>query len=75
MLTWTLLAAGIVAGLGAAAALFRYRFGAAIEADSEAADEEAAADSADGRPGPVPLDTAREGTDSSANGRVKASGW
>jgi hypothetical protein len=85
MLTWTMLAAGIVAGLGAAAALFRYRFRAAIAADSEMADE-ALIDPTGGQTAPVTPDTTRGATpnqanaadpsaDSTANGRVKASGW
>jgi hypothetical protein len=81
-LKWTMLGAGIAAGLGAAAALMRYRFRAAIAAD-EIADEEVMADSTGSQAAPVNPDAAagtsadgtEPGTDSSANGRVKASGW
>ena len=79
VLTWTMLAAGIVAGLGAGAALVRYRFRAAIAADSETADEEVLSDSTGSQAAPVTPDTTRPadadpGTDTSANGRVKATG-
>lgn len=83
MLTWTMLAAGIVAGLGAAAALVRYRFHEAIAADSETADEEVLADSVGGKAAPAVPDSTKaaapkadaDGSESSVNGRVKASGW
>jgi hypothetical protein len=82
VLTWTMLAAGIVAGLGAAAALVRYRFRAAIAADSETADEEVLSDSTGSQAAPVTPDTTGPadasatdpGTDTSVNGRVKATG-
>ncbi len=79
-LKWTMLGVGIAAGLGAAAALMRYRFRAAIAADSEIADEEVMADSTGSQAAPADPDATpptgtEPGTDSSANGRVKASGW
>jgi trimeric autotransporter adhesin len=82
VLTWAMLAAGIVAGLGAAAALVRYRFRAAIAADSETADEEVLADSTGSQAAPVTPDAStpastsatESATDTSANGRVKSSG-
>jgi hypothetical protein len=83
-LKWTMLGAGIAAGIGAAAALMRYRFRAAIAADSETADEEVMADSTGSQAAPVDPDTGTvppgvtdTGPDSSANGngRVRASGW
>jgi hypothetical protein len=80
VVTWSVLGASILAALGAAAALIRYRYRAAIAADSETADEEVLADSADGQPAPASPDGARskvgkpaeQGTDTSVNGRVSA---
>lgn len=80
VLKWTMLAAGILAGVGAAAALVRFRFRAAIAADSETADEEVLGDSTGSQAAPVSPDAAGKtaaadpNADSSANGRVKASG-
>jgi hypothetical protein len=81
VLTWSVRGASILAALGAAAALFRYRYRAAIAADSETADEEVLADSSDSQPAPVSPDGARskagkpaeQGTETSVNGRVSAS--
>lgn len=73
-LTWSLLGAAVAAGLGAAAVLVRYRYRAAIAADSEIADEEAAK----GRPSTADPDgTAKKdpNADTSVNGRVTTSGW
>jgi hypothetical protein len=76
VLPWAMLAAAILAGLGAAAAVLRHRYRAAIAADSEAAEEEALADSSGTKAAPSaaakPTD---QGTDTSVNGRVAASGW
>ena len=80
VLTWSVLGASILAALGAAAALFRYRYRAAIAADSETADEEVLADSSDSQPAPASPDGARskagkpaeQGTETSVNGRVSA---
>jgi hypothetical protein len=86
VLKWSMLAAGIVAGLGAAAAIVRFRFRAAIAADSETADEEVIVDSTGSQTTPVTAETtpaagadqatpADPGADTSSNGRVKATGW
>ena len=80
VLTWSVLGASILAALGAAGALIRYRYRAAIAADSETADEEVLADSSDSQPAPASPDGARskvgkpaeQGTDTSVNGRVSA---
>ena len=83
VLTWSLLGAAVLAGIGAAAALVRYRYQTAIAADSEPADEEVTADSADGQAAPVSPEGTRspaatptdKSSDTSVNGRVTASGW
>ena len=83
MLTWSLLGAAILAALGAAAAVARYRYRAAIAADSETADEEVLADSAGSKAAPVSPDGTQptaekakdQDTETSVNGRVTATGW
>jgi hypothetical protein len=79
VLTWSVLVAAIAAALGAAAAVARSRYQAAIAADTEAADEEVLGDSTGSKPAPADPDTATtpddQGTDTSANGRVTTSGW
>src|SRR6185312_7318764 len=45
IMTWSLLGGAILAAAGAAAAVVRYRYRAAIAADSESADEEVLGDS------------------------------
>jgi hypothetical protein len=83
MLTWSVLGAAILAALGAAAAVARTRFRAEIAAESEEADEEAPADSADSQQAPASPDGTRpaagkskdQDTETSVNGRVTASGW
>lgn len=82
MLTWSLLGAAILAALGAAAVLVRYRYRAAIAADSEPADEEVPGDSTSSQAAPVSSDQARstaaaptdQSAETSVNGRVKAPG-
>ncbi len=79
ILTWSVLGAAILAALGAAAAAARYRYRAAIAADSEAADEEVLGDSAGSQPAPVTPDEADSkpkdtGNETSVNGRVSSSG-
>jgi trimeric autotransporter adhesin len=83
ILTWSVLGAAVLAALGAAAAVARYRYRTAIAADTETADEEVMADSADSQAAPVtpdgtlPADAkpADQGTETSVNGRVTATGW
>ena len=83
VVTWSLLGAAILAALGAAAAAARYRYRAAIEADSEAADEEVLADSAGSQAAPNSADGTRptaekpkgQDAETSVNGQVTASGW
>jgi cytoskeletal protein RodZ len=83
MLTWSLLGAAILAALGAAAAVARYRYRAEIAAESEMADEEMPADSADSRTAPASPDGTRpaagkpkdQDSETSVNGQVTASGW
>jgi hypothetical protein len=83
LLTWSVLGAAVLAALGAAAAVARYRYRTAIAADSEAADEEVLADSSGSQAAPVSPDGTQpaddkpkdQGTETSVNGRVPASGW
>jgi hypothetical protein len=75
VLKWSALGAAIAAGLGAVAALVRSRYRAAIEADTETADE-AAADTAakDTAAKDTPASDPGSGAGTSVNGRVSASG-
>lgn len=83
ILTWSVLGASIAAALGAAATVARYRYRAAIAADSETADEEVMADSSGSQAAPVPGDEIKpkgekqkdQGSETSVNGRVPASEW
>jgi hypothetical protein len=78
MLLWSLLAAAVLTGLGAAAAVFRKRYQDAMTVDSEV-DAEATAT----EPGASPADAAKAeadpsaatSTDAGVNGRVSSSGW
>lgn len=82
VLTWTALGAAIAAALGAAAAVVRYRYRAAIAADSETADDEVSGDSTDSKAAPVTPDGTRPAaampkdpsTETSVNGRVSSTG-
>jgi hypothetical protein len=76
MLTWSLLGAAILAALGAAAAAARYRYRAAIAADSEVADEEMPADPAGNPDGNrhASEKAQEQDTETSVNGQVTASG-
>jgi trimeric autotransporter adhesin len=82
ILTWSVLGASVLAALGAGAAAARYRYRAAIAADSETADEEVMADSSGSQAAPVPADEIKpkstkqknQGSETSVNGRVPASG-
>jgi hypothetical protein len=74
VLTWSLLGAAVAAGLGAAAAIVRYRYRAAIATDSELADEQAMGRSATAGPDGKPAQQ-DPNADTSVNGRVTASGW
>jgi hypothetical protein len=83
MLTWSMLGAAILAALGAAAAVARYRYRAAIAADSETADDEVLADSSGSKAASVNPDGTQptgakandQGAETSANGRVTTTGW
>jgi hypothetical protein len=84
ILTWSVLGVAAVAALGAAAAALRYRYRAAIAADSETADEEVLADPTGSQAAADTPDTARpaaakpskdEDTETPANGRVASKGW
>jgi trimeric autotransporter adhesin len=84
ILTWSMLGAAILAALGAAAVAARYRYRAAIAADSETADEEEVlGDSIGSQPAPVTPDgtgpdaaTSKDpGAETSVNGRVTTTQW
>lgn len=80
MLTWSLLGAAILAALGAAAAVARFRYRAAMAADTElVVEEEIIVEEADQ---PTPDGTKpttekpkEQDTETSVNGHVAASGW
>jgi hypothetical protein len=82
VLLWSLLGAAVLTALGAGAAMVRYRYQAAIAADSESADEEVMADSTDSQAAPASPGGTRspaatptdKSTETSVNGRVTASG-
>jgi trimeric autotransporter adhesin len=74
VLAWTALGAAILAAVGAGAALARYRYRAAISADSERPDSERPGSKAEAHPN-APVSPVDGNTDASANGRVTASKW
>ena len=74
VLAWSLLGAAVAAALGAAGAMIRQRYQAAMAADTEVNEAGETPDSADG----AKTDSAPEtgtSTDAGVNGRVSASGW
>jgi hypothetical protein len=83
MLTWSILGAAILAAVGAAGAVVRYRYRTAIAADSETADEEVPADSTGNQTMASTPDgnqaaagnTKDKDAETSVNGQVTASGW
>lgn len=75
MITWSLLAAAVLAALGAAGVVVRKRFQDAMAADSEV-DAEAVAVEETGTPADgATADTTSTSTDAGVNGRVSSSGW
>ena len=83
ILLWSLLGGAVLAAAGAAAAMVRYRYRTAIAADSEPADEEVLGDSTGSHAAPASPDGSSpnnktpkdKDTETSANGRVTATGW
>ena len=83
VLAWTALGVAVLAALGAAGAVARYRYRAAIAQDSEKVDEEVMADSTGSQAAPVSADEEKpakgaakdEAAEKSANGQVAPSGW
>jgi trimeric autotransporter adhesin len=74
-LTWSLLAAAVVAAIGAAAAIVRYRYRTEMATDTD--DETLTARSPDmdeTRPN-APVDATTTSGETSVNGRVSATGW
>ena len=69
--------------VGAAAAVARYRYQAAIAAETETGDEEVLADSSGSKAAPVSPDATQptdpkatdQGAETSVNGRVTSTGW
>jgi trimeric autotransporter adhesin len=75
MMTWSLLAAAVLAALGAAGVIVRKRFQDAMAADSEV-DAEAVAVEETGTPADgATAGTTSTSTDAGVNGRVSTSGW
>jgi hypothetical protein len=74
VLGWTAFGAAILAAVGAGAALARYRYRAAIAADSEQPDSERPAGKSEVRPD-APASPVDANADTSANGRVTTSKW
>ncbi len=82
VLAWTALGAAVLAALGAAGAVARYRYRAAIAKDSEKADEEVMADSTGSQAAPVSADEKKpegekskdQADEKSANGQVTSTG-
>jgi hypothetical protein len=83
VLTWSILGAAVLAAVGAAGAVVRYRYRTAIAADSETADEEVPADPAGNQKMPSTPDGNQNASgnakdkdaETSVNGQVTASGW
>jgi hypothetical protein len=75
MITWSLLAAAVLAALGAAGVVVKKRFQDAMAADSEV-DAEAVVVEETGTPADgATADTTSASTDAGVNGRVSSSGW
>jgi hypothetical protein len=74
VLAWTALGAAILAAVGAGAAIARYRYRAAMAADSVRAGSDLPGSKAAGRPDAA-ADPVDANTDTSVNGRVTASKW
>lgn len=89
VVTWSVLGAAVLAALGAAAAVMRYRYRAAIAAETETADEtetageEVLGDSTGSQPAPASPDDAEaeaakptvQSPETPVNGRVTTPGW
>jgi hypothetical protein len=81
MLTWSALAAAVLATAGAVAALVRYRYRAAVAADEEEEEFDAgmagagAATGAESTTQASTADSTATSTDAGVNGRVSTSGW
>lgn len=81
LLIWSVLGAAILAAVGAAAAMVRWRYREAIAADSEMADEDGLADSTGSQPASQTTEGTAPGTpapsagsETSADGRVRTTG-
>ena len=74
-LTWSLLGAAVLAALGAAAALVRYRYQTAMATDTEADTMTAPATGTDDTMQRAPGESATTSSETSVNGRVSATGW
>ncbi len=73
VLTWSVLGAAVLAALGAAAAVVRYRYRAAIAAESETADEEVPADSSGSQAAPASPDDPAGGREAQGPGHRNVS--
>jgi trimeric autotransporter adhesin len=74
-LTWSLLGAAVLAALGAAAALVRYRYRTAMATDSEDEGLTSPSPETDETMQKAPMDAATASGETSVNGRVSATGW
>ena len=74
-LTWSLFGAAIVAALGAAGAVIRQRYQAAMAADTEVDEAEETSAQADAAAKPDAKSAGGTSKDAGVNGRVSASGW
>lgn len=75
-LIWSVLAAAVLAALGSAAALVRYRYRTAMATDTEEDAGTAPAPGTSGTAQSAPVDpAATTSSDTSVNGRVSATGW
>jgi hypothetical protein len=74
VLAWTAFGAAILAAVGAGAAIARYRYRAAIAADSEQPDSKRPDGKAEARPN-APASPADANAETSVNGRVTTSSW
>ena len=75
VLTWSLLAAAVVATAGAVAALVRLRYRAAMAADEEEEFDAGMAGTTATGTEPATAESAASSADAGVNGRVSTSGW
>lgn len=72
---WSVLGVAALTAAGAAAVMARYRYRAAIAADSEAAEEEVLGDSTGSQPAPATPEGKETTAENPVNGQVPSRGW